>query len=77
MFMKALLFLVLLGALVCGLPQVPQADDFGLQSCLTYCALNFDPIQRPSMYSQCVDQCKREHPKKEMWDRNEKNEKNW
>ena len=77
MIIKTLLFSLLLGALACGLPQVPEADDSGLQSCLTYCQLNFDRIRKPSLYSQCVEQCKRDHPKKEIWDRNKRDKTNW
>ncbi|MGB6064386.1 MAG: hypothetical protein WBG50_06235 [Desulfomonilaceae bacterium] len=76
MLIKTLLFSILIGALTCGIPQMPVADDSGLESCKTYCAINFDPIRKPSLYSQCVEECKRKHPKREIWDRNKRDKIN-
>ena len=44
MSLKSLLLLVLVGVFAYGLLPLAAADDSGLQSCITYCRLNFDPI---------------------------------
>jgi len=69
-----LLLLILVGVLIFGLAQTAGADDSGLQSCITYCRLNFDPLLKPSDHAQCVERCKREHRKdtKSDWDRPDK-----
>jgi hypothetical protein len=74
MRLKSLLFLAIMGAFAFGLLQVAGADDSGLQSCLTYCRLNFDPLLKPSEHAQCVERCKREHEKRTKfdWDRQDK-----
>jgi hypothetical protein len=71
MLRKSWLLLVFAGVLVYGLPTLATADDSGLQSCITYCRLNFDPYLKPSDHAQCVERCKREHRKetKSDWDR--------
>ena len=56
---KLLLLLVLVGVLAYGLPPLAADDDSGLQSCITYCRLNFDPYLKPSDHAQCVERCKR------------------
>ena len=71
MLRKSWLLLVLVGVLAYGLLPLAAADDSGLQSCITYCRLNFDPYLKPSDHAQCVERCKREHRKetKSDWDR--------
>jgi hypothetical protein len=71
---KTFLVLVFISILTCGLLQVAHADESGLQSCMTYCHLNFDPLLKPSEHAQCVERCKREHGKetKSDWDRSDK-----
>jgi hypothetical protein len=66
---KSLLLLVLVGVVAYGLPMWAGAEDSGLQSCITYCRLNFDPYLKPSDHAQCVEQCKREHRKETKSDR--------
>ena len=68
---KIVLLLVLVGILTYGLHQPAEADDAGLQSCVTYCSLNFDPNLKPSEHAQCVERCKRDYGKgtKSDWDR--------
>jgi hypothetical protein len=66
---KSLLLLVLVGVFAYGLLLVADADDSGLQSCITYCRLNFDPYLKPSDHAQCVERCKREHRKETKSDR--------
>ena len=61
MSLKSLLLLVLVGVFAYGLLPLAAADDSGLQSCITYCRLNFDPYLKPSDHAQCVERCKREH----------------
>lgn len=68
MWLKALLLLVLAGGFCYGLLQVADADESGLQSCITYCRLNFGELSKPSEYYQCVERCKREHGKNTKWD---------
>jgi hypothetical protein len=60
--------LVLLGLLTLGLVLLGHADESGLQSCMTYCRLNFDPLLKPSEHAQCVERCKREHTSGAKWD---------
>ena len=71
---KSLLLLVFVGVFAYGLLPLADADDSGLQSCITYCRLNFDPYLKPSDHAQCVERCKREHRKetKSDWDRKDK-----
>ncbi|MGO9571818.1 MAG: hypothetical protein ACLP5H_30190 [Desulfomonilaceae bacterium] len=71
---KTLLELVFISILTCGLLQVADADESGLQSCMTYCRLNFDPLLKPSENAQCVERCKREHASgaKLDWDRKDR-----
>jgi len=69
MFRKALLLLILVGVFTYGLLHVAGADDSGLQSCMTYCRLNFGPLSKPSEHAQCVERCKREHGKETKSDR--------
>ena len=71
MLRKSWLLLVFAVVLVYGLLPLAGADDSGLQSCITYCRLNFDPYLKPSDHAQCVERCKREHRKetKSDWDR--------
>jgi hypothetical protein len=68
---KSSLLLVLVGIVAYGLLPLADADESGLQSCITYCRLNFDPYLKPSDHAQCVERCKREHGKGETsdWDR--------
>lgn len=68
MSLKSLLFLAIIGAFAFGLLQLAAADESGLQSCMTYCRLNFDPLLKPSEHAQCVERCKREHALKPKWD---------
>lgn len=68
MLRKSWLLLVFAGVLAYGLPPA-AADDSGLQSCITYCRLNFDPYLKPSDHAQCVERCKREHGKETKSDR--------
>jgi hypothetical protein len=71
---KFFLLLTVAAILAFGLPQVAGADDWGLQTCITYCRLNFDPLLKPSEHAQCVERCKREHENhtKPDWDRQDK-----
>lgn len=74
MLRKLWLLLVFAGVLAYGLLPLAAADYSGLQSCITYCRLNFDPYLKPSEHAQCVERCKREHSKetKSDWDRTDK-----
>jgi hypothetical protein len=65
------MLLVIVGIFAYALLPSGDADDSGLQSCMTYCRLNFDPLLKPSEHAQCVERCKREHGKetKSDWDR--------
>jgi hypothetical protein len=65
---KSFLLLTIVAILAFGLLQLTEGDDSGLQSCVTYCRLNFDPLLKPSEHAQCVERCKREHPSKAKWD---------
>jgi hypothetical protein len=69
-----LMLLVIVGVLSYGFLQFADADESGLQSCMTYCRLNFDPLLKPSDHAQCVERCKREHGKGTTpdWDRPDK-----
>ena len=69
MLRKSWLLLVLVGVFAYGLLLAVDADDSGLQSCVTYCRLNFDPYLKPSDHAQCVERCKREHKKETKSDR--------
>jgi len=68
MWQKSLLLLVLIAGFSYGLLQVADADESGLQSCVTYCRLNFGELSKPSEFAQCVERCKREHEKDTKWD---------
>ena len=68
MWQKTLLLLVLVGGFSHGLLRFANADESGLQSCMTYCRLNYDPNYRPSEQAQCVERCKREHGKDSKWE---------
>jgi hypothetical protein len=74
MLITSLLLLVFVGVFAYGLPPFAAADDSGLQSCITYCRLNFDPLLKPSEHAQCVERCKREHGSggKLDWDRKDR-----
>jgi hypothetical protein len=71
---KFFLLLTIVGILAFGLLQLTEADESGLQSCITYCRLNFDPLLKPSEHAQCVERCKREHGSggKLDWDRKDR-----
>ncbi len=74
MLSKSLLFLAIVGTFAFGLLHLATADESGLQSCVTYCRLNFDPLLKPSEHAQCVERCKREHASKTKsdWDRKDR-----
>jgi hypothetical protein len=74
MWIRTLLLLVVIWGFAYGSMQFADADDSGLQSCITYCRLNFDPYLKPSDHAQCVERCKREHRKetKSDWDRSDR-----
>jgi hypothetical protein len=65
------MLLVIVGFFAYGLLQFADADESGLQSCMTYCRLNFDPLLKPSEHAQCVERCKRDYGKgvPSDWDR--------
>jgi hypothetical protein len=46
-----------------GLPQ--GRSDYELDSCIEGCADYIDQDKDPVGYSQCVEDCKRQHPGKE------------
>jgi hypothetical protein len=74
MLRKLWLLLVFAGVLAYGLLPLASADESGMQSCMTYCRLNFGPLSKPSEHARCVERCKREHRKetKSDWDRPDK-----
>jgi hypothetical protein len=67
---KTLFLLIIVGILIYGLMPVAKAYDSGLQSCMTYCRMNFDPFLKPSENAQCIERCKRDFEKRKSdWDR--------